>query len=700
MDLSVSRPLRVGIGISAADDPFWLQVHGAIYQLGNKFPVKLIPIHQGRFPEGTTAAYDAVLDEVVSQELDVLLGCNFPDFLASLVLDMGLPIVHLYETRVSHPLAVSPIGLCQIAEKLSHYLANILNRSGNILVIGGMLREDHPDDGRSRIAGIRTAFQQYPEMHFHHVQTDWLNDAQVSIRSQLANWTCPVDAIFGLSDSLALLGRKIAVEMGFCDNSVPVVGINGDPLALAAIIEGQMAATVETPAVNLARQAFDIAVRIATDQPYPAHYEFSPRLVTANNITTVTMQKMANITEISSYVINFQRGTQHRNEDMLKCSNEMSHVIAAATDLEELPSELACLIRARFGYDDVQVYFWSEREQSLIVSPDSYERGQARKFSLLDAGVLGEAITQKKLIFIPDCQRSLRYPPDPNYPDTRSRVIMPIRYGNRVLGLLDLHAFRVVYCPEQHLAGLQSLADQIGLPIYNAGLSRDVMQSKAAAEKAQQLKTLLLAGIRGRVRISRRPISAYSESPNAAGREISTSKRVWADAVRLLKLLDDLLEVQRHEVDESPFEYAGNEPEFLFSSAFDHATDAIAEIYSPPPTQSSAVVKDTIAYIQDNFHEKISRSELASAVGVSESYLTQIFRRVTRVSLWDYLARYRIHQAKKLLLQTNDSVADISMQVGFDDPAYFSRVFRRYVGQSPREFRNTSTSLQRPTTQN
>jgi AraC-like DNA-binding protein len=126
--------------------------------------------------------------------------------------------------------------------------------------------------------------------------------------------------------------------------------------------------------------------------------------------------------------------------------------------------------------------------------------------------------------------------------------------------------------------------------------------------------------------------------------------------------------------------------------------DGGVNVYPTMSSQAGTVVKETIVYIQQNYHERVSRSELASAVGVSESYLTQIFRRFTGIALWDYLARYRVHRAKVLLRRTNDSIAEISAQVGFDDPAYFSRVFRRYVGQSPRDFRNTSGNLRREMT--
>lgn len=565
--------LRFGIGIGA-DDVFWVQVNEALYQRSRQLPVKLIPINQIEyFTAFTLNEQHALLEEIVSQELDVLLGWSFSESLAHTVLNMGVPIVHFFETAIEHPLSVSPLGLEKIAEQLAQYLANRLDFRGNVLVIGGLLRDELPDDGRSRIAGIRKVFQNYPNLTCHHFMTDWGPTAYTEILEQLAEFPHPIDAIFGLSDSLALLGQQAALEMGRCAKNVPVVGINGDPPALAAIIEGHMAATVETSADGLANQAFDIALKIASGQSYPAHYEFNPRMITGENVARIAADKLVSIAKLPNRLVNVERGEQQQYHDYLETSLNISRQLGSVLNHDRLPVELARLIRTNYAYDHVQLFYWSEREQMISLVHDSEDNQAEIRFSLLDAGVLGEALVQDKPIFIPDCQRSFRFPPDPDFPDTRSRVVLPIRWGGKMLGLLDLHAFRVIHCTRPHLLGLQSLADQIGVAIRNAQLYSDALQAKSTAEKANQLKSRLLANISHELRTPLHVILSNLESTSLSSIPFTGSQHIQKNALHLLRLIDDLLDLSRAEIDELSLKPEIIEPSIFLQDVFQSIAD-------------------------------------------------------------------------------------------------------------------------------
>jgi AraC-like DNA-binding protein/DNA-binding response OmpR family regulator len=111
------------------------------------------------------------------------------------------------------------------------------------------------------------------------------------------------------------------------------------------------------------------------------------------------------------------------------------------------------------------------------------------------------------------------------------------------------------------------------------------------------------------------------------------------------------------------------------------------------PPQTSALVKRAVSYLHQNYAHSFSRWEIASAIGVSEDYLCRVFSRELGLTPWDYLNRYRILQAKVLLLNTTENIGNIARQVGFKDQAYFSRVFHKLTGFSPQAFREHSEEV-------
>jgi DNA-binding LacI/PurR family transcriptional regulator/AraC-like DNA-binding protein len=105
------------------------------------------------------------------------------------------------------------------------------------------------------------------------------------------------------------------------------------------------------------------------------------------------------------------------------------------------------------------------------------------------------------------------------------------------------------------------------------------------------------------------------------------------------------------------------------------------------PPHTGALVKKTILYFDQHVQSPISRWKLAETVNVNEDYLTRIFHREMGLSLWDYLNRLRVYMAVKFLLQTNESIQEIASHSGFQDQAYFCRVFKKVYGIPPGQLR-------------
>ncbi len=99
------------------------------------------------------------------------------------------------------------------------------------------------------------------------------------------------------------------------------------------------------------------------------------------------------------------------------------------------------------------------------------------------------------------------------------------------------------------------------------------------------------------------------------------------------------------------------------------------------------LVRQAMAYMHEHYAESISREDIARYVGMNEDYLTYCFRKELDMTPIAYLNRHRVNQARRLLKESEQSITEIALSVGFSDSGYFSRVFRREAGMSPESYR-------------
>ena len=104
----------------------------------------------------------------------------------------------------------------------------------------------------------------------------------------------------------------------------------------------------------------------------------------------------------------------------------------------------------------------------------------------------------------------------------------------------------------------------------------------------------------------------------------------------------------------------------------------------------SLPVRLACEYIEKNFQENINLNKISNYVSLSKNYFCNIFKKETGITIWDYLIRIRMEEAKKMLLETEQKTYEISERVGYDDPSYFGRLFKKYTGFTPIEFRDSS----------
>lgn len=143
------------------------------------------------------------------------------------------------------------------------------------------------------------------------------------------------------------------------------------------------------------------------------------------------------------------------------------------------------------------------------------------------------------------------------------------------------------------------------------------------------------------------------------------------------------------------------ESEYLLSDAFFYATsvgmlvDSLMEVFlhfEKDDTGSSKVDSreyfDMIVhYLKMNMGKTITLVELCHQFGISQPYMSRLFRKYSGNSFSQYLTELRMNRAKELFMEKPDSfIKDVAAMVGYEDQFYFSRIFRSYMGKSPSEF--------------
>jgi AraC-like DNA-binding protein len=92
-----------------------------------------------------------------------------------------------------------------------------------------------------------------------------------------------------------------------------------------------------------------------------------------------------------------------------------------------------------------------------------------------------------------------------------------------------------------------------------------------------------------------------------------------------------------------------------------------------------------LGYIDEHIaDESFGVAELASKIGMSRPVLYKKIRMLTDLSVNDFVKSIRLKKAKQLFMQNRYTIYEVSYQVGFNDPKYFSREFKKQFGESPR----------------
>lgn len=165
------------------------------------------------------------------------------------------------------------------------------------------------------------------------------------------------------------------------------------------------------------------------------------------------------------------------------------------------------------------------------------------------------------------------------------------------------------------------------------------------------------------------------------------TKQLKAELIILFNHLEQFLKQQNYHV--TTFEFPDIDEVGLIKKVSDQQMIKLIQIMSKEKeTRINHFVELAKAYIYENYREDISLVQIANHVNLNSFYFSKMFKKKTGETFSDFVMKVRIEQAKKLMQDDRLNLKEISYEVGYKDPNYFSRVFKKYANESPKQYRS------------
>ena len=136
--------------------------------------------------------------------------------------------------------------------------------------------------------------------------------------------------------------------------------------------------------------------------------------------------------------------------------------------------------------------------------------------------------------------------------------------------------------------------------------------------------------------------------------------------------------------------YLHETKKILIPNLFEEIT---ANYFETSDKEKSGYIKKAKEYISGHYSENISLDDICDYSAISKNYFCHLFKNETKMSIWEFLTNFRIEKAREFLIASDMKNYEISFRIGYENPSYFSKTFKKITGKSPSEFRNQINNL-------
>ncbi len=183
----------------------------------------------------------------------------------------------------------------------------------------------------------------------------------------------------------------------------------------------------------------------------------------------------------------------------LETAAEVARDISMSLDLDALLSRTISYLHERFGYAHAAVFLVDSRRESVVIREASGEAGaqmkrQGHKLAIGSRSIVGYAAGRGEPLIVNDTANDATYQPNPLLPDTRSEAALPLRVGERIVGVMDVQSERANAFREEDVRTLQILSDQLAVAVVNSELFAETQEHLAQHRLLQHITASAAAG--------------------------------------------------------------------------------------------------------------------------------------------------------------------------------------------------------------
>ncbi len=248
---------------------------------------------------------------------------------------------------------------------------------------------------------------------------------------------------------------------------------------------------------------------------------------------------------------------QRRNQ-YLATSAEISRIVTSTLDLDTIFARTVNLVAERFNLYHAAIFTTDETKFNASFREGTGMAGEAMKtgkFSVQvnDRNIIGSVIWNGEALVIDDVSADPRYKPNELLSETRSEAGIPLRIGNRTIGVLDIQSTQLSAFNENDLAVLQTLADQVAIAIDNARSYEISQQAVLEMRETDRVKSQFLANMSHELRTPLNSIIGFSrvilkgiDGPVTELQQQDLTA-IYNSGQHLLALINDILDLSKIE---------------------------------------------------------------------------------------------------------------------------------------------------------